>query len=148
MGQKERAADFRRLHERGRGRPLVLPNAWDAASARVIELAGAPAVATTSAGASWALGKGDGQRLDREEMLEAVARIVAAVSVPVTADLESGYGTGSPADVAETVRVAVELGVVGINLEDTIAGELLPSERQVARIDGHARPRLPSGATW
>lgn len=134
MSQKERAAQFRRLHEQGRGRPLVLPNAWDAASARVIELAGAPAVATTSAGVSWALGRGDGQRLTREEMLEAVGRIVAAVRVPVTADVEGGYGTGSPEDVAETVRAAVKLGVVGINLEDTIAGEVMPSERHAERI--------------
>ena len=133
MSQKDRAAAFRRLHQQGR--PLVLPNAWDAASARVIELAGAPAVATTSAGVSWALGRGDGQRLDRREMLEAVGRIVAAVSVPVTADLESGYGEGTAADVAETVRAAVDLGVVGINLEDTIAGTLLPPERQAERIE-------------
>jgi 2-methylisocitrate lyase-like PEP mutase family enzyme len=133
MNQRERAAHFRRLHQGQR--PLVLPNAWDAASARVIELAGAPAVATTSAGVSWVLGRGDGQGLDRGEMLEAVGRIVRAVSVPVTADLESGYGEGTPAEVAETVGAAIDLGVVGINLEDSIGGELLPPERQVERIE-------------
>jgi 2-methylisocitrate lyase-like PEP mutase family enzyme len=133
MSQTERAAHFRRLHEHGR--PLVLPNAWDAASARVIELAGAAAVATTSAGVSWALGRGDGQRLGRGEMLEAVGRIVATVGVPVTAELESGYGDGTPTDVAETVRAVIDLGVVGINLEDSIGGELLSPERHAERIE-------------
>jgi 2-methylisocitrate lyase-like PEP mutase family enzyme len=132
MSQRDRATHFRRLHEGPR--PLVLPNAWDAASARVVELAGAPAIATTSAGVSWALGRGDGQRLERREMLEAVGRIVAAVSVPVTADLESGYGEGTADDVAETVRAAIGLGVVGMNLEDSMGGELLPPERHAERI--------------
>jgi 2-methylisocitrate lyase-like PEP mutase family enzyme len=131
MTQAERAARFRRLHD---ARPLVLPNAWDAASARVIELAGAPAVATTSAGISWALGRGDGERLDREEMIAAVRRIVAVVAVPVTADIESGYGDGTAEDVAETVRAVIEAGAVGINIEDSIGGALLPPERQAERI--------------
>lgn len=116
MSQTENAARFRALHDR---RPLVLPNAWDAASARIIELAGAPAIATTSAGIAWALGRGDGQQLGREEMLDAVERIVQSVEVPVNADVESGYGTGSTADVTETVRALVGLGVAGINLEDS-----------------------------
>jgi 2-methylisocitrate lyase-like PEP mutase family enzyme len=132
MNRSELATRFRRLHD---ARPLVLPNAWDAASARVIELTGAPAIATTSAGVSWALGRGDGQRLTRDEMLEAVARIAVAVSVPVTADVESGYGEGTVEDVAETVRAVIEIGVVGINLEDSIGGELLPPERQAQRIE-------------
>ena len=131
MTHAERAARFRRLHD---ARPLVLPNAWDAASARVIELAGAPAVATTSAGVSWALGRGDGQRVDRGEMIAAVRRIVAVVAVPVTADIESGYGDGTAEDVAETVRAVIEAGAVGINLEDSIGGALLPPERQAERI--------------
>jgi 2-methylisocitrate lyase-like PEP mutase family enzyme len=116
MGQTGSAARFRALHE---ARPLVLPNAWDVASARVIETAGAQAIATTSAGVAWALGYGDGQRIGRGEMLDAVARIVRAVRVPVTADVEGGYGTGAVADVAETVRALVALGVAGINLEDS-----------------------------
>jgi 2-methylisocitrate lyase-like PEP mutase family enzyme len=131
MTHAERVARFRRLHD---ARPLVLPNAWDAASARVIELAGAPAVATTSAGVSWALGRGDGERLDRGEMIAAVRRIVAVVSVPVTADIESGYGDGTAEDVAETVRAVIEAGAVGINLEDSIGGALLSPERQAERI--------------
>jgi len=131
MANSEKAARFRRLHD---ARPLVLPNAWDSASARVIELAGAPAIATTSAGVSWALGKGDGQRLDRTEMMEAVRRIVDAVTVPVTADIEGGYGDGTADDVALSVRLVTEAGAVGINLEDSIGGTLLPLERQAERI--------------
>jgi 2-methylisocitrate lyase-like PEP mutase family enzyme len=131
MTQAEKAARFRRLHD---ARPLVLPNAWDAASARVIELAGAPAIATTSAGVSWSLGRGDGERLDRGEMIAAVRRIVAVVAVPVTADIESGYGDGTAEDVAETVRAVIEAGAVGINLEDSIGRKLLPAERQAERI--------------
>jgi len=132
--QKERVAHFRRLHENG---PLVLPNAWDAASARVIELAGAHAIGTTSAGVSWAHGRRDGHGLRRDEMIEAIRRIVEAVDVPVTADIEGGYGSGSAEDVAATVRAVVELGVVGINLEDASgdAGTpLLDPELQAERI--------------
>lgn len=128
------ATHFRRLHE---SRPLVLPNAWDAASARVIELAGAPAIASTSAGVSWAYGRGDGQKLERVEMVEAIGRMVRAVTVPVTADIEGGYGTGAISDVTETVRAVIDVGAVGINLEDSPgsgAQVLLPPERQAERI--------------
>jgi 2-methylisocitrate lyase-like PEP mutase family enzyme len=116
MTQTERAAYFRRLHDT---RPLVLANAWDAASARVIEKAGAPAIASTSAGVSWAHGRADGQTLRREEMLQAIRAMVQAVAVPVTADIEGGYGSGSVDDVAETVRALVAIGAAGINLEDS-----------------------------
>ena len=131
MTQAEKAARFRRLHD---DRPLVLPNAWDAASARVIELAGASAIATTSAGVSWTLGRADGERLDRGEMIAVVRRIVRTVTVPVTADVESGYGEGSVEDVATTVRAVIDAGAVGINLEDSHGVSLLPPERQVERI--------------
>lgn len=134
LSQRDRAAYFRQLH---RQRPLVLPNAWDAASARVIELAGAAAIATTSAGVSWTYGRGDGQKLRREEMLQVVRRIVECVDLPVTADIEGGYGTGSPQDVATTVRAVIAAGAVGINLEDSpgIDGEVLLSpQAQVERI--------------
>lgn len=133
MSQAEMAARFRRLHD-SPPKPLVLPNAWDAASARMIEEVGAPAIATTSAGVSWALGRGDGQRLERGEMIEMVRRIVATVAVPVTADVEGGYGEGTPDDVAATVRAAIEAGAAGINLEDALGGRLLPPERQAERI--------------
>jgi 2-methylisocitrate lyase-like PEP mutase family enzyme len=116
MTQPDRVAYFRQLHTH---RPLVLPNAWDAGSARVIELAGALAIATTSAGVSWAHGHGDGQTLTRDEMIAAIREIARTVAVPVTADIEGGYGTGAPRDVAETVRALVDLGVAGINLEDS-----------------------------
>lgn len=145
MTQQDRAAHFRQLHTR---RPLILPNAWDAASARVIEQAGAPAIATTSAGISWALGRGDGQKLQRDEMLRMVGRIVESVDVPVTADIEGGYGTGSPRDVAETVQAVLAAGVSGINLEDTPGrdGEtLLAPEAQAERIRAARQAAVDAG---
>jgi 2-methylisocitrate lyase-like PEP mutase family enzyme len=96
---------------------LVLPNAWDAASARIFEEAGFPAVATSSAAIANSLGYPDGQRISRDEMLSVVKRIVDAVSVPVTADMEGGYGT-QPEDVAETAERVIDAGAVGMNLED------------------------------
>ncbi|WP_328299752.1 isocitrate lyase/phosphoenolpyruvate mutase family protein [Streptomyces sp. NBC_00435] len=110
---------------------LVLPNAWDAGSAAVIEAAGASAIATTSGGVAWSIGRGDGQQATRAEMLEAAARIVAAVDVPVTVDIEGGYE-----DVAATVREVVSLGAVGINLEDSKAagGPLHTAAEQAGRI--------------
>jgi 2-methylisocitrate lyase-like PEP mutase family enzyme len=119
------------------GRPLVLLNAWDAGSAAVIARAGAPAVATTSAGAANALGYPDGQILRREQMLSMVAPIARAVDVPVTADMEAGYGDG-PEDAAATARGVIEAGAVGLNLEDTAAAgddPLLPIPAFVAKIE-------------
>lgn len=117
MSHQDLAARFHQLHTGGT--PLVLPNAWDAMSARLVEAAGAKAIATTSAGVSWALGYPDGQGLTRDMMLESVRRMVDAVSIPVTADVESGYGNGSPDDVAATARGVIEAGAVGLNLEDS-----------------------------
>ncbi len=133
MNQTSQAERFRALHRR---RPLVLPNAWDVASARVIELAGAPAIATTSAGVAWTFGRPDGQRLTRDEMLHVVRLIVAAVAVPVTADLESGYGSGTPEDVAETIRGVISAGAAGVNLEDSRGRDrlLFTPEEQVERL--------------
>jgi len=113
--QARKAGTLRKLH--GGPRVLVLPNAWDVASARVLEDLGYPAIATTSAGIAFALGYPDGQRISRDEMLEMVARIARAVRVPVTADMESGYGT-TPADMAETAKAIVAAGAVGLNFED------------------------------
>ena len=116
MSPSGQAAHLRRLH---RGPSiLVLPNAWDAASARVIEEAGFPAIATTSAGVAFSLGYPDGQRVGRDEMLGAIRRIAAVVRVPVTADIEAGYGE-APEAVAETIRGVLEAGAVGVNLEDS-----------------------------
>lgn len=117
--QVERARAFRELH--AGERVLVLPNAWDPASARIIEAAGAAAVATTSAGVGWGLGSGDGEQLGRQRALELLASVVATVDVPVTADIECGYGEG-PEQVAETVRGVLAAGAVGVNLEDAHYG--------------------------
>lgn len=114
---------------------LVLPNAWDGASAALIAAEGAKAIATSSGGVSWALGRADGQHLTRAQMLQMVASVAAAVDVPVTADVEGGYGpTGQ--DVAETVRATLAAGAVGINLEDSGATDavLFDVEAQAARI--------------
>src|SRR6185436_11889977 len=106
---------FRSLHRTDN--PLVLANAWDAASARIAAAAGAPAVATTSAGISWTLGRPDGGVLGRDEALAQLARIVRAVAVPVTADIEDGFGATAD-EVAETARAVAEIGAVGVNIED------------------------------
>jgi 2-methylisocitrate lyase-like PEP mutase family enzyme len=115
---------------------LVLPNAWDAASARIFQRAGARAIATTSAGVAFTLGHPDGQSVPRDLMLEAVARIAAAVRVPVTADLEAGYGR-TPEELAKTTLLLIEAGGVGLNLEDATgdpSNPLFSLEEQVARI--------------
>jgi 2-methylisocitrate lyase-like PEP mutase family enzyme len=114
--QTEKAMQFRQRH-RGPG-VLVLPNVWDVASARIVEEAGFPAIATTSAGIAYSLGYPDGQHISREEMVARVARIARAVKVPVTADIEAGYGS-SPEDAARTTRELIQAGAVGMNLEDT-----------------------------
>jgi 2-methylisocitrate lyase-like PEP mutase family enzyme len=113
--QARKAEELRKLH--GGPKVLVLPNAWDVASARVLEELGFPAIATTSAGVAFALGYPDGQRVSRDEMLEVVARIARAVRVPVTADMEAGYGTTAK-DMVETAKAIVAAGAVGLNLED------------------------------
>jgi 2-methylisocitrate lyase-like PEP mutase family enzyme len=114
--QAEKGAAFRALHDRTR--TLVLPNAWDAVTARVFEAAGFPAIATTSAALAWALGYPDGELVPRAEATSAVRRITAAVAVPVTADMVAGFGS-TPEEVAETVRLLIDAGAVGMNLEDT-----------------------------
>ncbi|PZF06891.1 isocitrate lyase/phosphoenolpyruvate mutase family protein [Curtobacterium sp. MCLR17_034] len=111
-----RAATFHGLHDHP-SRPLVLVNVWDAVSARLVEDAGATAIATTSAGVAWSLGRPDGNTLTRAEAMDAVARIAASVSVPVTVDIESGYADDADG-VARTVDAVLEAGAVGINIED------------------------------
>lgn len=117
--QCKKAEAFHRMHDRNR--LLLLPNAWDAMSARIFEAAGFAAIATTSAGVSYAVGYPDGEMVPRDEMIAAVARIARCVNVPVTADMESGFAR-HPDDVAETVRLIIGAGAVGINLEDTVHG--------------------------
>jgi 2-methylisocitrate lyase-like PEP mutase family enzyme len=116
----ERARRFHALH--APGELLLLPNAWDAVSAGIFAQAGYPAVATTSSGVANALGYPDGERAPRDEVVAATRRIAAAVDVPVTADIESGFGA-SAAEVGETVRRVVAAGAVGINLEDAVHPE-------------------------
>ncbi|HET9597881.1 MAG TPA: isocitrate lyase/phosphoenolpyruvate mutase family protein [Anaeromyxobacteraceae bacterium] len=129
---RDKAEALRQLHA-GPG-ILVLPNAWDVASARLFAQAGAAAIATSSAGVAHALGYADGQRISRAEMLDMVRRIAAAVELPVSADVESGYGA-TPHDASSTARGVLAAGAVGLNLEDTAAdGTLLPLDLQVARV--------------
>lgn len=119
MSGIDKAQRLRALHH---GPPmLVLPNAWDAATARIVEAEGFPAVATTSAGVAAALGYTDGGAVPAREMIEAIARIARAVSVPVTADIEHGYAN-TPDAVAEVVMRVVAAGAVGVNLEDALPG--------------------------
>jgi len=113
--QAELAREFLKLH--GGSKILVLPNAWDVASARIFEEAGFPAVGTSSAGVAFSLGYPDGQKIRREEMLAVVRRIAEAVDVPVTADVEAGFGS-TPEAVADTAREVIAAGAVGMNLED------------------------------
>ncbi len=114
-----RARTLHALHDPAA--PLALSNVWDVASARVVEATGAPAIATTSAGVAWALGRPDGDRLERADLLAAVRRIVAAVDVPVTVDIEGGAAVDAD-DVAETVRGLLDAGAVGLNIEDGTRG--------------------------
>src|SRR6476469_4027593 len=115
----DHAAQLRALH---RTPPmLVLPNAWDAASARLIAAEGFPAIATTSAGVAAALGYPDGGAVQANEMIEAVARIARAVSVPVTADIEDAYAQ-APDAVADMVLRVIAAGAVGVNIEDFTSG--------------------------
>jgi 2-methylisocitrate lyase-like PEP mutase family enzyme len=100
---------------------LVLPNCWDAGSALILAEAGFPAIATTSAGVAFARGYADGQRIGRTEMCAEVKRCVDAVPIPVSADMESGYGP-TPEDVARTVRQTIEAGAIGANIEDALGG--------------------------
>jgi 2-methylisocitrate lyase-like PEP mutase family enzyme/predicted thioesterase len=113
--QRAKAEAFRAMHHGPK--ILILPNAWDVASARIFELAGVAAIATSSAGVAFTLGYPDGQKISREEMLAAVTRIAAKVSIPVTADVEAGYGN-RPEDAARTAEAVIESGAVGLNLED------------------------------
>lgn len=113
--QTIQAQAFHQLH--AGAEPLILPNAWDVASARVIENAGAKAVATSSAAMAWALGYPDGEQMPLDELLAACRRIAEAVSVPLSIDIERGYGV----DAEETgglVGALMQLGVIGINIED------------------------------
>jgi 2-methylisocitrate lyase-like PEP mutase family enzyme len=131
--QKQLADTFRHAH---RGPLLLLPNAWDAMSARQFEAAGFGAVATTSGGLAWALGYADGEKAPWREVVAAHERIVRAVRVPVTADIEAGYGD-TPDQVGASIGEILRTGVIGFNLEDGTSRPdipVRPIENAVARI--------------
>jgi 2-methylisocitrate lyase-like PEP mutase family enzyme len=125
---------FKSLNEQG---GLLLPNAWDSESAKMCELAGFAAIGTTSAGIAKSHGLPDGQRMARTDMLRSVGRIISAVEVPVSVDIEAGYGT-TPREVSDTVKAFIDIGAAGINLEDNTNGSapvpLFGVDDQVRRI--------------
>jgi 2-methylisocitrate lyase-like PEP mutase family enzyme len=122
---RQRAEIFYRLHA-GPG-PLMLVNAWDAVSARVLERVGTPAIATTSAGMAWSLGYADGEQVPTGELIAACARIYRVASVPVSVDIERGFGRDTD-EVCAVVRTLIGMGVVGVNIEDGV----LPGTRRLA----------------
>ena len=130
----EGAELFHRLHDSAH--PLILVNAWDAGSARVIEQAGAKAIATTSAGVAWSLGYRDGEHAPPRDIVDACARICRAVRVPVSVDIERGFGPAT-GDVSSFVQALIQLGIAGINIEDGVlpgGQQLAPPEILCARI--------------
>jgi 2-methylisocitrate lyase-like PEP mutase family enzyme len=132
--QRQKAETFRKMHDRSK--ILVLPNAWDVASAKIFEAAGFRAVATTSSGVANSLGYPDGEAVSRDEMLAVVTRIARGLTVPLSADIEAGYATGDEA-LKATIRAVVDAGAVGINLEDGMhdgSHQLFPVGVSVARI--------------
>jgi 2-methylisocitrate lyase-like PEP mutase family enzyme len=133
MNLHDKAMVLRKLHHQPQ--PVVFVNAWDGASARIVESLDFPAIATTSAGVAYVDGYPDGQAISRDAMLAHVAVIAATVAVPVTADLEGGYGPTID-DAVATVRGAIAAGAVGMNFEDSVSHDapLLPTEVQAARI--------------
>jgi 2-methylisocitrate lyase-like PEP mutase family enzyme len=141
-GQARHAQLFASLHRAGD--PLLLANAWDVASAVAIAAGGAKAIATTSAGVAWSVGVPDGADLGAERAAVAVRRIAVAVSVPVSADIEAGYGD-SPDAVAATVAAVVAAGAVGVNLEDRRDGASLfePSEQADRLAAARAAATIP-----
>lgn len=120
--QQSLAERFQSMHEEKK--LLILPNAWDAGSARMFEAMGFDAVATTSGGMAWSLGYADGEQVPLDELVAAISRMVRVTSIPLTVDFEAGYGE-SPADVAVSVGAVLDAGVVGINLEDGIEHRVL-----------------------
>ena len=121
--QSEKASAFYELHHTGR--ILVLPNAWDVTSARIFEEAGFPAIATTSGGVSASLGYPDGQKIPREEVLSATARIASRLTAPLTADMEAGFGVTDD-EMEQLARGVISAGAVGLNIEDSTGNPSKP----------------------
>jgi 2-methylisocitrate lyase-like PEP mutase family enzyme len=138
--QRKLAEDFRKLH---RAPPiLLLPNSWDPMGARIFEAAGFPAAATTSGGLAWALGYQDGEKAPWPEVVAATHRIAEAIRVPLTADIETGYGA-TPDALARSVTEIIGAGAVGVNLED---GTPNPQEPVRTIDDAAARIRAARAA--
>jgi 2-methylisocitrate lyase-like PEP mutase family enzyme len=139
--QSVKAAAFRELHAEGPA-PLVLVNVWDAASAKVVEEAGAHALATSSSAISWSLGFPDGNQLPQALAMGALSRIVAATDLPVTADIETGYagsdGGFDDAMLRQTIMAVLASGAIGVNIEDS-GGEPLTEVAEQARRIGVIR---------
>lgn len=132
--QAEKAEAFRVMHHGDR--LLVLPNAWDVPSARVFEDAGFPAIATSSAALDVSAGYPDGERIPKEELFPIVARIARVLAVPLSVDLESGFGETTD-ELTDTIHRLIDAGGVGLNIEDVShsrGGALRPVEDQVERI--------------
>lgn len=138
MTQQDKASAFRALHKRGS--PLILFNAWDAGSAQAVAKAGAAAIATGSWSIAAANGLPDGEKVDRNLHLETIRRIAQAVDLPLTADLESGFSADA-AGVGETVRLAIEAGGIGCNLEDSYPADasLRPVDEAASRYEAARR---------
>jgi 2-methylisocitrate lyase-like PEP mutase family enzyme len=142
------AADFLALHKRSDA--FVLPNAWDPGSAKVIAEAGFPALGTTSAGIAFSAGLPDDGSIGRDRMVERIGAIAAAVDVPVSADIESGYAT-DPEGVAATIRAVIAAGAVGANLEDADParrGSLFALDDAVARVEAARAAADSEGAPF
>ncbi len=131
--QRRKSRTLRNLHTGSR--MLVLPNIWDPIGARVLACKGYPAVATASAAISSSLGFEDGEKITRRTMLDVVRRVCRAVAVPVTVDMESGYGA-SISDLEDTIRELIDTGAAGLNIEDSLeeGGPLRPAQEQAQRI--------------
>ncbi len=133
QSQPEKAKVLRSLHMGSE--ILILPNVWNPIGARVLVAKGYPAVATASAALSASLGYEDGEKISRSTLIEFLGRIARSVDVPVTADIEMGYGE-SLSELEETVRQVIDAGIVGINIEDSVeeGGVLRSSIEQCRRI--------------
>ncbi len=136
--QRRKADALRSLH--ARGDLLILPNVWNPIGARILQAKGYPAVATASAAVSASLGYADGEKISRSTLIAIIGRIVRSVDVPVTADIEAGYGE-SILELEATVRQVIECGVAGVNIEDSLeeGGPLRPVEEQCRRISAVRR---------
>jgi 2-methylisocitrate lyase-like PEP mutase family enzyme len=144
VSQEEKGTAFRALHE---GDPFVIPNPWDVGSACLLESLGFPALATTSGGFAFTLGRHDGE-VTQPQMADHIRALDSATSVPISADLENGYGP-APADAANAIAAAAEAGAVGGSIEDwDPRGELYSLDHAVERVEAAARAAAELGFTF